>query len=116
MRDAFDSVLLELSCDMDYYVANRIELAADLGRQLSPQDDLSDAQVLKKLEQELFYVNMCKIFGALIDAARIEIDGKEVLFDRAFMLNDLRVLSYESNQIDATAAREDYYFAFKNRF
>ena len=116
MRKALESIFVTLSCDMDFYVANRMELEADLSRKLSPDEDLNNEQVVKRLEQELFYATMCKIFGLPSTDDKIEMDGKEVLYDKSFMLKDFRVLSYDGNKIRATAERDNYYLLFMNMF
>ena len=113
IKEAMQRMFVECSCDMDYYLANRGELEADLGRQLAVDFDTSDGQAVQKLEQELFYVNMCKIFGPESDDDRIEVGAlADVSYDKSFMLTDFNILAFNGNDMYATAIRGDYYLLF----
>ena len=101
-----------MTAPVDYYLAHQSELEIDLGRQLPPDFDPSDVQAVKKLEQELFYVNMCKIFGKENDDDIVEVDNAEVLYDKSFMLKDFHILTFDGSDIYATAIRDSLYFLF----
>ena len=47
---------------MDYFLANWDEMEKDFGRKL-PNMELDDKDLLKQLEDELFYKQSVKIFG-----------------------------------------------------
>ena len=94
IREAMERMFVECSCDMDCYLTHRSELEVDLGRQLPPDFDPSDVKAVKKLEQELFYINMCKIFGQENDDDLVEVDNAEVFYNKSFMLRDFRFLTY----------------------
>ena len=112
IREAMERMFVECSCDMDYYLTHRSELEVDLGRQLATDFDPSDVKVVKKLEQELFYVNMCKIFGQENDDDLVEVDNVGALYNKSFMLRDFRFLSYDGNDMYAIAIRDSFYLLF----
>lgn len=115
IREIMRLFFVSCSSNMDYYLANKNELEADLGRSL--QTDSSNKLEMKRLEQELFYVNMCKIFGTAGNQDdNVQPDGKEVLYDKTYMLKDFSILSFDGNEIHGTAIRGDCYFVFFNSF
>ncbi|CAF4531369.1 unnamed protein product, partial [Didymodactylos carnosus] len=57
---------IKFSCDMDWYLKNQNAIEEDLNRKILPLD-LNDKYLMKKLEQELFYNQMCKLFGETED-------------------------------------------------
>lgn len=108
-------MFIKFSCDMKYYLANKSEIDVDLGRQVDWNSfDPNDAMAVKKLEQELFYENMCKIFGRESDDDdRIEVDVKsEQLYEKSFMLSDFSIYAFDGNELHAIANRGDYYLLF----
>lgn len=112
IREIMSSFYVPCSCDMDYYLANKSELEADLGRKIDLNASLNELE-MKRLEQELFYVNMCKIFGAGgNEDDRVEPDGKELLFDKSYMLSDFHVIFFDGNEMHGTAIRDKNYFLF----
>ena len=81
---------------------------------------LNDKVLVKKLEAELFYTLMCKLFGGseyeeAISVSRPEVDDETLttLFDKTFMLNEFHLLSSDDNSYKfATARRGNYYLLF----
>lgn len=116
MREALQSIFIHCSCDMEYYLANRNELEADLGRQFG-QIEIINQQEIDKLEQELFYINMCKIFGPeIVNDKILENEQKDKLYEKSYMLENFSILSYNGNTIYATAERGEDYLLFFNTF
>ena len=112
IREAMERMFVECSCDMEYYLSHRNELEVDLGRQLAPDFNPSDVKAVKKLEQELFYENMCKIFGQENDDDLVKVDNAEVLYNKSFRLRDFRFLSYDGNDMYAIGIRDSFYLLF----
>lgn len=98
---------------MEFYLNNKNELEADLKHQLSID---IDENVIKQLEDELFYINMCKVFGPEIEEDKVDIDGETIFFEKSFMLKNFNILFYDGNEIHAVAERGDYYLIFFNTF
>lgn len=117
MREIMNWFFVSCSCNMQYYLANKSELEADLGRSLSVDFNATDDLEVRRLEQELFYVNMCKIFGTGGDEDdKVEPDGKQILYDKSYMLKDFSVISFDGNEMHATAVRDNNYFIFLTSF
>lgn len=114
MREALKQMIISCWCDMTYYCANKSELEADLNRSISPEIDLNNEQVLEKLEDELFYVNMCKLFGPEIDDDKSDINN--ALYEKSFMLKNFSVFYNDGNEIQAIAERGQDYFMFVMNF
>jgi hypothetical protein len=62
LKQALEYLNVRISCNMDYYLSNKKELEKDLNRQIDYLD-LNDEIILKKLEAELFFKQMCELFG-----------------------------------------------------
>ncbi|CAF1033499.1 unnamed protein product [Brachionus calyciflorus] len=63
IQKALDYINTKLWINMEYYMKNRNELEADLMRKVS-DTELNDEHICKRIEQELFYRQMLKIFGS----------------------------------------------------
>lgn len=119
-KKALKLLNVEISCNMDYYLSNKVEIENDLNRKLDASIDLNDKVLVKKLEAELFYTLMCKLFGGseneeAISDSRPEVDDETLttLFDKTFMLNEFHLLSSDDNNYKfATARRGNYYLLF----
>ena len=109
LRTAIKEMKVDMFANMDYYLQNRIELDTDLGRNISSDLDSSDELLLKTLEQELFYKLMCKIFGNDSTDDNVTVDGEKTLYDKSYMINDFRILSFDGNSMFAAARRSDNY-------
>ena len=107
LRDAVLAMDVDLSCDMKYYLDNKNELETDLGRSLPVELDLSNEPMLQKLEKELFYKNMCQIFGPANDT-----DQQEGTEEKSFMIRDFKILFSDGNDKYAVGERDDYYLTF----
>ena len=66
----------------------------------------------KSAEQELFYKTMCKLFREEVSDDDQLGQHDEHEYDKAYMLKDFRVLSYDGNDTYATAQRGNYYLTF----
>jgi hypothetical protein len=65
IKNALKQFNIEFSCNMSYYFTNQDEIEKDLCRKLDSDLNsiLNNKMELKRLEQELFYRQMCKLFG-----------------------------------------------------
>ncbi|XP_018013557.1 uncharacterized protein LOC108670602 [Hyalella azteca] len=102
LEKALELLTVTLSCNMEYYLANRDEMEKDLGRKLD-SFNAEDESSMKRLERELFYNQVIKIVGESED------DDKATF---SVMLKDFRALFLEGNDNFATARRGDYYLLF----
>jgi hypothetical protein len=112
LREALALLSVDLSCNMSYYVANKSELEHDLKRRISADVDLKDDLVLKKLEQELFYNMMIKLFGYLGYQSAdddVQVDGEKILYGKSFMIRYCKLLHDDDNEMVITAQRENFY-------
>ena len=99
--EAFKVSRLEVvSANLDYYSKHLNELRKDLGRDIAENIIIDE-----KLMDELFYNQMCKIFGGPLPS-----DGNAN--DRKFMLSDFHLLEYDGNSVSATAQRDQFYVYF----
>ena len=120
IQNALQKLGITVSINIDYYLDNPIELENDLNRKIDFNLDFNKEN-LKKLEQELFYNLMCKLFGkgeSGDNNVPVEADNDEnrALYNKAFMINDFRLLSFDGNDAFATAKRENYYLMFYSTF
>jgi hypothetical protein len=130
IENALEHFSIQLSCDMDYYMKNKHELENDLKRPVISYD-ANNIDEMKKLEKELLYNQMCKIFGQskvapsmcffapLVgqsmedDIIRPDDNGLDgQLFDKAFIIKDFKMLYRDGNYRNATARRGNYYLLF----
>lgn len=67
------------------------------------------------MEQELFYKNMCKIFSNGQESIDddVVIDG---CHQKIYMIRDFKILSFDANDMYATAKRDNYYLVFFSAF
>jgi hypothetical protein len=110
-KDALKAMKVDLSCNMEYYLANLNELEADLNRPIDINVIIDDKLEMRKLEQELFYKNLCKILsdGEESKDDKVEKDGDYV---KTFMITDFRIFHFDGNNMYATAKRGNYYLVF----
>ena len=102
---------------MDFYLKNTNELEKDLMRKVSNLD-LKNEQVYKKIEQELFYRFMIKIFGEdeIVSAEdNLKPDNNDTLFEKSFILRDFHQY-LDGNYMYGSARRGDYYLIFNYVF
>ena len=108
INEAFERLNVDVSCNMDYYLKHPEEIEKDLNRE-KKEDEFNSP----RLEQELFYAQMCQIFGESETSDELEQAGKnETNFDKVFMLKDFHLLSNDGNSIYATAKRGNFYLLF----
>ncbi|CAG0892076.1 unnamed protein product [Darwinula stevensoni] len=100
-REALKLMTVDIWCNMEYFLANRDEMEKDLGRKL-PNLDLDDKDLLKQLEDELFYKQSVKIFG------REEGDDEK----SAVTFTDFRHLFFDGNERFGTARHGKHYVVF----
>lgn len=58
---------VEIGFDMDFYLQHPNEIKNDLNRSVDICLIKNDIEALKKLEEELFYNQMCSLFGDDVD-------------------------------------------------
>jgi len=112
IREAMKAMKVDASCDVDYCLKNKGEVATELNWIIPEDIDASSGLAVKKLEQEIFYRMMCKVFGKEIADDQVEVDGSETLYGKSFMIRDFNVLSFDGNSMFGTARRENDYFVF----
>jgi hypothetical protein len=108
LRELLAVLGVDLSCNMSYYLANKSELEKDLKRQIAADVNLEDELVLKKIEQELFYNQMVKLFGTQTADDDVQVDGESILYGKSFMVRDFKKLTSDSNNMLFTAKRENF--------
>ena len=106
LQDVFKKLNVTVSCNMDYYLKHHEEMEKDLIRKIN-ESELNSP----KLEQELLYTLLCKIFGdSEPNNDKLEhTPNDESKFDKVFMLKDFHILSNDYNIIHATAKRGNFY-------
>ena len=67
IRNAILMCNVEISCDMDFYLQHPNEIEMDLNRSVDVCLIKDDIESLKRLEEELFYNQMCSLFGDDVD-------------------------------------------------
>ena len=102
---------VEVSCNMEYYLHHRSEIEKDVNRRFDSDLELKQGN-LKILEQEIFYKQMCKLFGSEDCNDKNEANDESSLYEKSFILYDFRWLSYDGNDKFATARRGNYYLLF----
>jgi hypothetical protein len=117
INKAFQLLNVEVSCNMEYYLNHLDEIEKDLNRKVN---EIELKETNKKLEQELFYNQMCKLFGTegvpgSYDSILDKTIEPELVYERAYMLKDFRVF-YKMNYHCATAQRGNYYLLFQYSF
>jgi hypothetical protein len=101
---------VEITIDMDFYLKNKDVLETDLKRSVTD----SDLQNLKKIEQELFYNQMCTIFGKQNDEGdyvKGKKNNKDDSFEKSFILRQFHKYTSGGN-LYGSSKRGDYYFLF----
>ncbi|CAF3511828.1 unnamed protein product [Adineta steineri] len=94
---------IDFSCNMDWYLKNQHEIEEDLSRQVLPLD-LNNKNLMKSIEEELFYNQMCKLFGENEDDQNKPQDDVTI-FEKCFILKDFHILHAYENDMFATAKR-----------
>ena len=112
-QKALEYLGVKVSTNMDFYLKNRNELEADLLRKVS-DSDLKNQHIYNKINQELFYKQMIKLFdkdenGAAEDDLKTNVDN--IFFEKAFFLKDFHKY-LNGNYMYASAKRRDYYLIF----
>ncbi len=106
---------IDLSCNMDYYLTNKNEIEKDLNKKIVDLDLNNDYQ-MRKLEKELFYNQMCKLFGENEDTSddiiKAEDGEKKNNYEKAFILKGFHMLFMDGNYKYATGRRGNYYLLF----
>jgi hypothetical protein len=116
-QEALNYLGVEMSINMDFYLKNTNELEKDLMRKVSNLD-LKNEQVYKKIEQELFYRFMIKIFGEdeIVSAEdNLKPDNNDTLFEKSLFLRDFHKY-LDGNYMYGSARRGDYYLIFNYAF
>ena len=108
--EALEYIDVKLASNMEYYREHRHELEFDLERTVSGIELNQHGQ---KLQQELFYMQMCNLFGKEGDLDDYMSSQKEPGDnEKTYMLTDFRVCLSMENINLATAYRGNYYLAF----
>ena len=109
IKDAFEMLNVKVSCNMEYFLKHPGEMEKDLNRKINESEFNSP-----RLEQELFYIQMCKIFGDSEPSNdKLEqVCNDSTNFEKVFMLKDFHLLFNDGNCIYATAKRGNFYLLF----
>jgi hypothetical protein len=110
IRQAIKLFKIRFSCNMDWYLQNQHAIEEDLNRQILPLTQI-DEYSMKKLEEELFYNQMCKLFGETEDDQNKPHDD-DTIYEKSFILKDFHMLYEYQNDMLATARRGNYYLLF----
>lgn len=110
IRQAIKFFGIEFSCNMDWYLKNQHAIEEDLNRQVLPLN-LDDEQSMKKLEEELFYNQMCRLFGETEDDENKPQDD-DTIYEKCFIVKDFHVLHAYQNDMLASGKRGNYYLLF----
>ena len=103
LKKAMKLVYVDVSSNMNYYKGNVDEMEKDLNRTLD-RADLYSKSKMKKIEAELFYNQMRKVFGE---------DGEDDNDEsKLVMINDFKIIYFDGNLFLATARRGNYYLEF----
>ena len=94
---------------MDYYIKNRNEILIDSNRNILDLE-LSDEHMKKKLEEELFYKQMCNLFGESEDGDKSSVNGSN--YEKQFILKDFHIFYLTDDTIVGTCKRGNYYLLF----
>ncbi|CAF1051622.1 unnamed protein product [Brachionus calyciflorus] len=108
IKNAFKLCRIDFSCNMDFYLKNLNEMKLDLKRKID-KINLNDKNLLKKLEEELFYNQMCELFGDSEADDAIKPENDESLYEKTYVLKDFHILYLDGNTILASAERGNYY-------
>jgi hypothetical protein len=108
IQNAIEKFHITISCNMDYYIKNRNEIIIDLNRNIS-DFELSDEQMKKKLEEELFYKQICNLFGEIEEDDKSTENGSN--YEKQFILQDFHIF-YIDETIVGTCKRGNYYLLF----
>jgi len=124
-RKALNLFDVDVWCNMDYYLEHRNELDVDLARHCDLDVELKkDSESSIRLEEELLYKLLCKIFGEhhwkgvndLKIGHHIECnentEKQSSSFDKDFYLEEFYYLIADSQSLTATAKRGNYYLLF----
>jgi hypothetical protein len=94
------------SLNLDYYLANWEELEKDLGRSVERNLERTETE-WKQLSDELFYKQMCRIFGGPLD-----IDDDEQGEDgKKFVITDFHI-TIDGGYFHASGRRGQFYILF----
>ncbi|CAF1260163.1 unnamed protein product [Didymodactylos carnosus] len=101
---------IEFLRSMDWYLNNQNEMEMDFDRKILNLD-LNNEYLMKKLEQELFYKQICKLFEEIEDDHN-KPENDDTIYEKCFILKYFRVLFTNENYMFATAKRGNYYLLF----
>jgi len=102
IENALKHFSIDLSCNMEYYMENKHELEIDLKRK-DVNIDVNNELEMKKIEKELFYNQMCRIFGGNNEETsddyiqEPDVDGE--VYSKALILKDFHMF-YKDETIE----------------
>lgn len=112
IREAMKAMKVDLSTNLDYCLNNKDQIESDLNCKIPHDLEMNNELAVKRLEQEIFYKMMCKIFGRESADDQVVVDGNEQLYEKSFLVRDFSILSFDGNGMIAAATRGDYYLLF----
>jgi hypothetical protein len=108
---------IDFSCNMSYYLDHQDEIEKDLKRKIDLNSKMNNETELKRLEQELFYNQMCELLGENEDDyiqkdEKALMGSEEMLYEKAYILRNFRMLFDDGDKMFGTARRGNFYFLF----
>lgn len=110
IRDAISMCRVEIGCEMDFYLQHETEIEKDLNRKVDICSINDNIEKVKSLEEELFYNQMCRLFGDDVDDF-LEDDEDEKL-KKVCTVKEFAILFLDGNCVYATGRRGDFYLLF----
>lgn len=107
-KQALNVFRTKLWSNMNYYLNNLNELEKDLHRKLN-DSEINSEKSINRLQEEILYKQLIKLFGRYED---INDNFDDDFYNKTFVLNEFRVLSWDRNTMYATARRGSYYLLF----
>ena len=111
IQSALKHLGITFSINMDYYLQNRNKIETELDRKISVFD-LKDDLSRTRIEQELFYTQMCNIIGVMEADDQIMSKNEDTIYEKSFILKDFRLLADDCGFVHATAQRGSYFLVF----
>lgn len=106
---------VEISCNMKFYLDHPNEIEKDLNRSVDICTIKDDIDALKRLEDELFYNQMCRLFGD-DDGDILEDENDQNKnndkFNKVCTIKEFAILFIDGNCVFATGRRGDNYLLF----
>lgn len=112
IQEAIEMCQVEIGCNMDFYLQNPNEIEKDLNRSVDICSIKDNIEALKRLEDELFYNQMCSLFGDDVDDFENDQDESSDKFNKVCTVKEFAIFIRDGNSVFATGRRGDFYLLF----